>query len=180
VKGSESRPPPTASHGQQSAQRDAREAAIDELARLILELASAIARLDYTSAIWGRHQLVQAVAQADRLAVAGASDAPYDGSLRRLVELRMSAEPWLAIAPKPSPATLAATATGDMTAWDDEARQWIATGEATVAAPRRRNRDHTWPDSPKALRDAPDAAADEGAAPSAPSEPAPSHEKVTR
>ena len=180
MKGLESVGPPKPSHEPKDAQRDAGEAALDELARLNLELASAIAQLDYPSAAWGRRALVAALAQAERLAAPGV-EAPGDDFLRRLAELRTSAEQLLAIAPQPSPATLAATATGDMTAWDEEARQWSATRTATDAAPlvvpRRRYRRNTRPDSPKALREAPEEEAGDDAAPDGPS---PSDQESTR
>ena len=181
MKGSESLRPPTASHTPQAAQREARNAALDELARVLQELASSISRLDYASAAWGRRESVAALAQAERLSAPGAGEAPFDDFLRRLAELRTSAEQLLAIAPQPSPATLAATATGDMTAWDEEARQWSATRTATDAAPlvvpRRRYRRNTRPDSPKALREAPEEEAGDDAAPDGPS---PSDQESTR
>jgi hypothetical protein len=177
--------PPMASREPQDAPRDARGAAIDELARVSLVLATAIAQLDYMSAAWGRRELVAALAQAERLEAPGDGAAPCDDFLRRLAELRTSAEQLLAIAPQPSPATLAATATGDMRAWNEEAQRWSAARTATNAAPlgvpRRRYRRNTRPDSPKALREAPGEAADEAAdGEAAPDAPSPSDLEGTR
>lgn len=144
------------------------DAACRELARLSIVLATAIAKLDYSEAAWGRRELAAALTTAE--AIAGAKSEPGE-TFVHLAELCATARLVIAVAPSPSEATLAATATGDMAAWNHEAQAWIAArsacaAPAIVALARRYHRD-TRPESPRALRDSACGAATEDATRSA-------------
>lgn len=143
---------------------DTFEIAIRELGPLTLALTSEIAKLAYPGAVRARHALELALAHAQLLAQSVPGVPERVQAQLQLARVRAVADRMLAIAPMPSSAAVAAAEAGDPTALHREEQAWIADPLARGSSPclphPRRYRRDTRPDSPRALRVAPEADAD--------------------
>jgi len=134
---------------------DVHSIAIAEIVRLILELTSMNAAIDYENGARVRCDLEHGLREAQQT-----FDALPDGparaeALRRLDGLRIVAERQLSIAPAPSAAAITAAKAGDSSIWLDEADEWAAERlghGSSWPPPPLRPRSETRPDRPGALR----------------------------
>lgn len=129
--------------------------AIAEIVRLILELTSMNAAIDYENGARVSRDLEHGLQEAQQT-----FDALPDGparaeALRRLDGLRIVAERQLSLAPAPSAAAIAAAKAGDSSMWLDEADEWAAERlghGSSRPRPLRHPRSDTRPDRSGALR----------------------------
>lgn len=134
---------------------DVYDTAIAEIMRLILELTSMNAAIDYENGARVRRDLEHGLREAQQT-----FDALPDGparaeALRRLDGLCIVAERQLSIAPAPSAAAIAAAKAGDSSIWLGEADEWAAErlGHGlSRPRPPRCPRSAARPDRPGALR----------------------------
>lgn len=128
--------------------------AITEIVRLILELTSTNAAIDYESGARVRRELENGLSEAAQTFESLPEGPARAEALRRLDGLRIVAERQLAIAPAPSTAAIAAADAGDPSAWRREAERWTADRlghGASRPRPARRPRSDTRPETPGAL-----------------------------
>jgi hypothetical protein len=147
--------------------------AITELVRLILELTSMNAAVDYAKGARIREELEHALHQARQDFEALPEGAARAEALRRLEGLRIVANRQLAIGPTPSASAIAAASGGDWSVWLREADAWVAERRGHGSSPpRRRPHSDTRPDSPRALlAEAVDPRSPTGQRPVEPAEP---------
>lgn len=148
-------PDPAASSASEAAPVDVCATAIAELVRLILELTSTNAAIDYTNGARVREELEHGLREALQTFEALPEGRARAELLGRLDGLRVLANRQLAIAPAPSAAAIEAALAGDSSLWFAEADDWAAErlrhGSSQRQHPRPPRRD-TRPESPSALR----------------------------
>jgi hypothetical protein len=144
---------PAAMSPSEAAVVDVCAAAITEVVRLILELTSTNAAIDFANGARVREELERALSEAQQTFEALPEGPARAEALHRLDGLRIVADRQLAIAPAPSAAAIAAANAGDSSVWLDEADEWAAErlGRASELRSERRQRSDTRPERPVAL-----------------------------